>query len=64
MGIFIWEKYKNSFLNDFKYEFFFPDEKKIKTSLHCLNRIPQKKDLQTVITQKLPIFRLCSFYEF
>ena len=38
--IFIWGKYKNSFLSDFKSEFFFPDGKKIKDSLHCLNRVP------------------------
>ena len=32
-------KNKNSFLSDFRYEFFFADVKKIKDSLHCSNRI-------------------------
>ena len=57
MRIFIWEKYRNSFSNDFKYEFFFPDRKEMNNSLHCLNRIPLFKRFSNCNNSKTTDFQ-------
>ena len=61
MYILTWEKYKTSFLIDFKSEFFFPDGKKIKDSLHCVNRIPLFKRSSNCNNSKTTDFQAIVF---